>query len=136
MARDVPDDRVVGSFYVHRHTGQILRVLRAHPLGYHVLLGGLGRIFLSRRALHASYSKAAVHLPPERRTLAGRSRVEGTLTLTLRPVRHGHELLVECKQARRSERMRFVDAEQALYWFEKLRSFAEFRALVETAPGD
>jgi hypothetical protein len=132
----VPDDRAVGSFYVHRHTGQILRILRAGRLGYHVLVGGLGRVFLSRRALHASYVLAAVCLPPDRKHLAGRSRVEGTLTLTLRSVRHGHELLVECKQARRSERMRFVDAEQALYWFEKLRSFAEFRALVETVPGE
>jgi hypothetical protein len=129
-------DRAIGSFYVHRRTGQILRVLRAGRLGYHVMVDGFGRLLLSKHALHASYVKAAVRLPRELKFLTERSRVEGSLTLTLRSVRHGHELKVECRESKREGRMRFVEAAQALYWFEKLRSFAEFRVLIDTGPHD
>jgi hypothetical protein len=131
MTGNVAVNRAVGTFYVHRHTGQILRILRVGRLGYQVLVGGLGRFFLSQRALDDSYEKAAVRLPANRRYLTERTRVDGALTLTLRPIRYGHELLVECVESKRGGRMRFVEAAQALYWFERLHSFAEFRALVD-----
>ena len=132
----MPIDRAVGTFYVHRHTGQILRVLRVGKLGYQVLVGGLGRVFLSRRALHAAYEKAAVKLTSSRKYLTERTRTDGTLTLTLRSIRHGHELQVACSESKRCERMRFGEAAQALYWFERLHTFAEFRALVDTGDND
>jgi hypothetical protein len=126
-------DRALGSFFVHRHTGKILRVLRVGRLGYQVVVEGLGRLMLSRRALHASYARAAVRMRSRSRSLAERTRELGALRLTLRSIRHGHELCAESDDPPRTERLRFAEAAQALYWFEALETLADLRALLSVA---
>ena len=129
----MPGDRAIGSFFVHRHTGKILRVLRAGRLGYQVIIEGLGRLVLPKHALHASYRRAAMRVRAGTRYVTERTRIEGALRLTLRSIRQGHELRVDTDEPPRSERLRFAEAAQALFWFEKLKTLADFRALLSVA---
>jgi len=129
----MPGDRAIGSFFVHRHTGKILRVLRAGRLGYQVIIEGLGLLVLPKHALHASYTRAAVRLRAGTHYIGERTRIEGALRLTLRSIRHGHELRAETDDPPRTERLRFAEAAQALYWFEKLQTLTDFRALLSVA---
>jgi hypothetical protein len=129
-------DRAVGSSYIHRQSGQLLRVLRASARGYLVALEGLGQLVLSKKALQQGYRRivaARARLP---RFLSKRSRRVGTAVLTLASGHRGHELSIVCEDSHRSARMRFIDPDEALFWFERITGIEAFLRIARTLSGN